>query len=261
MTTIALEVCIASVADARAAEQGGAARLELNSALALGGLTPTRGLVRAVRAATTLPVVALLRPRPGGCTYDADEFHVMQRDLDDLLAEGVAGLALGVLLPDGRIDRVRMGQLVRQAGDVPVVCHRAFDLTPEPLVALEELVDLGVRRILTSGQEETAYQGTDLLRALIQAARGRIEILPAGGINRFTVADVVTRTGCTQVHASLRSARRDTSALGRPHIRFGAQAGGEDRVDATDADLVAGLVRSLAKRGGSGEDPPATGRF
>jgi copper homeostasis protein len=249
---ILLEVCVASVADARAAQAGGASRLELNTGLALGGLTPTRGLLRAVKAASTLPVVAMLRPRPGGCAYDDDEFAVMRRDLDDLLAEDVAGVAVGVLLPGGRVDRARTAELVRQAGAVPVVFHRAFDLTPDPFAALEELIDLGVRRVLTSGQEVTAAQGSATLRELIEKASGRIEILPGGGINRFTVAEVVTRTGCTQVHASLRSPREENSASARPHINFGATTlSSEDRIDGTDADLVAGLVRSLAELGGT----------
>jgi copper homeostasis protein len=249
---ILLEVCVASVADAQAAQAGGAARLELNTGLALGGLTPTRGLLRAVKAASNLPVVAMLRPRRGGCAYDTDEFAVMRRDLDDLLGEGVAGVAVGVLLPGGHIDRARTAELVRQAGAVPVVFHRAFDLTPDPFAALEELIDLGVRRVLTSGQEETASQGTATLRALIEKANGRIEILPGGGINRFTVAEVVTRTGCTQLHASLRSPREENSSSARPRIRFGtATLGSEDRIDGTDADLVAGLVRSLAELGGT----------
>lgn len=244
---VALEVCVAGVADARAAERGGAARLELNAALAVGGLTPTRGVVAEVLAATALPVVALLRPRPGGCAYDAAEFAAMRRDLDDLLAAGVAGVAVGVLLPDGRLDRDRMAALVRQAAAVPIVCHRAFDLTPQPLVALDELIDLGVRRVLTSGQEATAYNGVGLIRSLVERAAGRIEVVPAGGVNRFTVADVVARTGCVAVHASLRSPVVDPSAAGRPQVRFGAAVlPPEDRIDGTDAGLVADLVARLA---------------
>ncbi len=244
---IGLEVCIAGAADACAAEQGGADRLELNAALTLGGLTPTRGELREVLASTRLPVVAMLRPRPGGCAYAPAEFRAMRRDLDDLLGEGVAGVAVGVLRPDGRIDHERMAILVRQAASVSVICHRAFDLTPDPLAALDELIDLGVRRVLTSGQEAAAYNGAALIRTLIEKAAGRIAILPGGGINRFTVADVVSRTGCTEVHASLRSGRIDSSASGRPQVRFGAAAlPPEDRIDATDAGLVADLVARLA---------------
>lgn len=247
---ILLEVCVASESDARAAEQGGADRLELNSALSVGGLTPTRGLLRCVLDSTRLPVVPMLRPRPGACAYDSSEFRTMQRDLDDLLAEKVAGVAIGILLPDGRIDLDRMAALIKQAAPTQIICHRAFDLTPDPQEALEQLIDLGVQRVLTSGQEDTAFNGQALIGTLIQAAAGRIELLPGGGINRFNVADLVTHTGCTQVHASLRSPRIDPSGRVRPKIRFGRkELSGEDQIDGTDAVLVADLVTRLKSLG------------
>lgn len=244
--SILLEVCIASVSDAVAAHRGGAGRLELNSALALGGLTPTRGLLREVLAATPLPVVAMLRPRPGGCAYDAGELRTMQRDLDDLLAESIAGVALGVLLPDGRVDHVRTALLVRQAQYMPVVFHRAFDLTPNPFVALDDLTDLGVVRVLTSGQSPTAVAGADTLARLVAQSAGRVEILPAGGIRPENVRDLLARTGCTAVHASLRAPRHEPSASGRPTIRFGAMNPAEEEwIDGTDAGRVADLVAVL----------------
>jgi copper homeostasis protein len=126
------------------------------------------------------------------------------------------------------------------------VFHRAFDVTPEPLAALDQLIDLGFARVMTSGQEETAYQGTGLIAELIRRAAGRIEVLPAGGVNRFTVADVVVRTGCTQVHASLRGRRHDASVAARPQVSFGGSfRPAEDRYDATDSELVADLRRRL----------------
>jgi copper homeostasis protein len=131
---------------------------------------------------------------------------------------------------------------MRQAAGREAVFHRAFDVTPDPFEAVEQLIDLGFRRVMTSGQEESAYNGAGLIAELIRRARGRIEILPAGGINRFTVADVVARTGCDQVHASLRTRREDRSTASRPQVSFGGAIQiPEDRYDATSAEAVAEL--------------------
>jgi copper homeostasis protein len=194
-----------------------------------------------------------VRPRPGGFCYSAADFRVMQRDLDLLLTHGADAVAFGVLHEDGTIDIERNRLLAARAGPGRAVFHRAFDVTPEPFTALEQLIDLGLRRVLTSGQEETAYQGAGLLRELIRRAAGRIEVLPGGGINRFTVADVVARTGCDQVHASLRQGRLDASTSARPQVAFAASprpASGQ--YDATSAAAVAGLRSLLDSPGPAG---------
>jgi copper homeostasis protein len=241
-----LEVCVASVDDALAAQAGGAGRLELNTALALGGLTPSLGALLEVKRAVALPVVAMLRPRPGGFAYSDSDFAIMRRDLDLLLAHGADGVACGVLHDDGTIDERRCRALVEQAGAAQAVFHRAFDVTPDPLAALEQLIALGFRRVLTSGQQENAYNGAALIAELVRRAAGRIEILPAGGVNRFTAADILTRTGCDQVHASLRQPRLDPSTRSRPDISFGPGIKPpEGRYDATSAIAVAELCARL----------------
>jgi copper homeostasis protein len=243
-----LEVCVASVEDAVAAHAGGADRLELNSALPLGGLTPSLGTFLEVRQAVPLPVIAMARPRPAGFYYSEADFRTLRRDADLLLEHGAAGIAFGILHDDGRIDAGRCREVVRQVGTHEAVFHRAFDVAPDPFAALELLIDLGVRRVLTSGQEETAYNGAALIAELIRRAAGRIEVLPCGGINRFTLADVVKRTGCNQVHASLRYSRPDPSSGARPQVSFGAVPRmPEDRYGATDPAAVAEL-RELLQR-------------
>jgi copper homeostasis protein len=165
-----------------------------------------------------------------------------------LLERGAEGVAFGLLNADGTVDAPRCRELVRQLGGERCVFHRAFDVTPDPFAALEVLIDLGIRRVLTSGQERTAYDGAILLAELIRKAEGRIEVLPAGGINRFTVADVVVRTGCRQVHASLRERRGDASTAARPQVAFGNH-GPEDGYEATDLEAVAEM-RVLLQRDG-----------
>ncbi len=234
---VLLEVAVASVGDARAAEAGGADRLELNAALALGGLTPSLGLLVEARAAVRAPLIGMARPRPGGFCYDADEWAVLRRDIDLLLAHGADGVAFGALTAGGEIDPARCREVVRQVGGRQAVFHRAFDVTPDPSAALEVLIDLGVRRVLTSGQQPTAARGAACLAGLVRQARGRIEILPAAGIHPDTVAQLLAETGCDQVHASLRGRRTDPSTAARPEVSFGGGRA-EDGFEATDAALV-----------------------
>lgn len=245
--SIRLEIAIASVEDALTARDGGADRLELNAALALGGLTPSLGTLIEVKRAVSLPVMVMIRPRPGGFCYSDADFRVMRRDIDLSLAHAADGIVLGVLTEDGRVDVARCRELIRQAGERTVVFHRAFDVTPDPFAALEQLIDLGVHRVMTSGQEASAFNGAATIAELVRRAAGRIEVLPAAGINRFTVADVLARTGCDQVHASLRGRRMDSSTSAKPHVSFGAGSHGEEYYDVTDAAAVAEL-RELLRR-------------
>ena len=243
---ITLEICTASAEDCAAAERSGADRVELNCALMLGGLTPSLGALREARAAIHIPLIAMVRPRAGGFAYSASEFKVMQRDAEAALTAGADGIAFGILSPQGTIDREHCQQIVKLATGRQIVFHRAFDVVPEALVALEQLIDLGVTRVMTSGQEASAYNGTANIANYRKHAAGRIEILPAGGINRFTVADVVSRTGCDQVHASLSTVARDVSVAARPQVAFGGNLKPtEDEFPVTDGAAVAGLRQAL----------------
>ncbi len=243
---ILLEVAVASVDDALAAQAGGANRLELNSALDLGGLTPSLGTLIEIKNAVALPVMVMIRPRPAGFCYSDHEFTTMLRDLDLVLRHGADGLVFGVLTADGRVDLERNQQLIRQCGTKEIVFHRAFDVTPDPFEALLQLIDLGFTRILTSGQEETALHGAALIGELITRAAGRIEILAGGGVNGDTVLDLIHRTGCSQVHGSFRRSQSDSSTKGRPQVSFGATSNGrEDCYRVTDADAVANIVKQI----------------
>ncbi|MGB0768363.1 MAG: copper homeostasis protein CutC [Phycisphaeraceae bacterium] len=249
-----LEVCVASLRDAAIAAKAGAFRIELNSALALGGLTPSTGLVERVVEAvepTGCATIAMVRPRPGGFAYNADELSVMHRDVALLVERGVAGIALGVLDIDGRIDTEAMKRLIGsiQRGQREVVFHRAFDLTPDPLVAMEQLIDLGVTRILTSGGRPTADHGAPLIRSLVEHAAGRIEILPAGGIRPDNVSDLIATTGCDQVHASLRKIQRDTTGGLRPDLRFNTERLDDDAYFAADPQAIDALAAALRSHG------------
>jgi len=241
-----LEICAASVEDCLAAQNGGADRLELNSALAVGGLTPSLGLLQEARQSVHLPIIAMIRPRASGFYYSAREFAVMQRDIDLMLAHGAAGIAFGILDENGKIDRARCAQIIHQTPGAEIVFHRAFDITPDPLPALEQLIDLGVKRVVTSGQEKNVSEGADNIARFIRHANRRIEILPAGGINRDTLAGILRRTGCDQVHASLSIFKTDLSTRARPRIQFGSShLPAEDCYSGTDAAAVAEVRERL----------------
>jgi copper homeostasis protein len=243
---IKLEICTASVEDCVKAEQGGADRVELNCALMLGGLTPSLGALREARASVRLQIISMIRPRPAGFCYSRTEFTVMQRDAEMALAENADGIAFGILTAKGTLDIKRCRQMVKLAGNRQAVFHRAFDVVKDPRTALEQLIDLGVTRVMTSGQEASAYNGAANIAEYIGQAKGRIEILPAGGINRFTIADVIKRTGCEQVHASLSTTARDSSASGRPQVSFGGTIKqSEIEFTVTNAEAVRKLKETL----------------
>jgi len=243
---VVVEICVASVDDALAAVSSGADRLELNCALALGGLTPSAGLFAEVRRRVSVPVIVMIRPRPGGFGYSDLDFEVMLHDARAFLAAGADGLAFGVLRPDGTIDVGRCQQLREVCGDRQAVFHRAFDVTPDPVGTLKVLAELGFTRVITSGQAESALAGAVLIGDMRRRAARRIEVLPAGGISSDSVFELIRRTGCNQVHASLRTWSADRSVAGRPNVRFGVrELPPEEQFDHTDVHAVKAL-RSAA---------------
>lgn len=198
-----LEVCIDSVDGARAAEQGGADRLELCANLLEGGTTPSLGMVRAVLAATHLPVMVMIRPRGGHFCYARDEERVMEYDVAAFCEERIAGIVIGPLTSDGTIDAECCRNLMNLRGArQSVTFHRAFDQVANPFTALEVLVHLQVDRVLTSGQAPTASDGIASLSQLVRQAAGRIAIMPGCGVRGSNVSELVRSTGAREVHAS-----------------------------------------------------------
>jgi copper homeostasis protein len=232
---ITLEVCIESVADARAATAGGADRLELCAALALDGLTPSFGLYQEVREATHLPIVVMIRPRPGDFVYSADEVRVMLRDLGAFRPLRPDGFVFGALRPDGQIDTAACSELRMRAGGVPCVFHRAFDCTADSGAAVEQLVQAGFVRLLTSGREPDAMIGAATIAETVRRAAGRIEVLPCGRVRANTAAELIRRTGCDQVHGSfavfddqqVRRTSREEVAAARAALDRAREASGD----------------------------------
>lgn len=206
-----LEACCQTATGAIAAAKAGADRIELNSALSLGGLTPSGGLLTTVKAETSVPVLSMIRPREGGFAYDPSEFRCMLRDAESLLSLGADGIVFGCLTPEGTVDAERTSALCALCEGRETVFHRAIDLVPDWRRALDTLISLGVTRVLTSGQAPTAMEGTETLAAMREFVSGAIQILPASGIRPENAATLISRTGLTCVHLSASCIRHDVS--------------------------------------------------
>ncbi|EOW6741201.1 copper homeostasis protein CutC [Cronobacter dublinensis] len=195
-----LEICCYSLACAVTAQEAGADRIELCSAVNEGGLTPSAGVLKGARAQITLPVHPIVRPRGGDFCYRADEFATMLDDIAFIRELGFAGLVTGVLNEDGEVDIARMREIMRAADGMAVTFHRAFDMCASPLKALEELTDLGVARILTSGQQATAEKGISLITELKRQSRA--PIIMAGAGVRLSNLDLFLGHGIDELHSS-----------------------------------------------------------
>jgi copper homeostasis protein len=209
-----IEVCVDSVESALAAAAGGADRLELCAALGEGGLTPTAGLMETVRAEVKLPIAAMIRPRAGDFCYTDHEFAVMRRDLAQMKALGADMIVLGLLNPDGSVDRERTAELITAARPLPVTFHRAFDVAADAKAALECLVSLGVERVLTSGQEKSVLEGLELVTELVRLAGERILVVPGGGITERNLPRILRECAAKEFHVSA-SAMRDSRMVHR----------------------------------------------
>jgi copper homeostasis protein len=196
-----LEICANSYQSAKTAQTAGAHRIELCQELSVGGLTPSYGLLKNVINQLTIPIFVLIRPRSGDFVYAESEFDIMKQDISLCKEFGVQGIVSGVLNKNKTIDVVRTKELVELSRPLPFTFHRAFDKLDNPIQGLNELIGLGVDRVLTSGQESSAVDGLPLLMQLNEIARGRLTILPGGGINGKNAAVFKTK-GFAEIHAS-----------------------------------------------------------
>jgi copper homeostasis protein len=200
-----LEISVESLEAAKAAERGGANRIELCGNLSVGGVTPGAELLRAVRAEVRIPIFSMVRPRAGDFVYSSAEFSEMKRLIATAKESGMDGVVLGVLTKNRRVDVARTRELVELAKPLPVTYHRAFDEAADLRQALEEVIETGAKRILTSGAAKTSLQGAAVLAELVQAAGERVLILPGAGTSAANIADVAQRTKAREFHSGLGS--------------------------------------------------------
>lgn len=204
-----LEVCANSVMSALAAQEGGAQRVELCSVLGVGGVTPSYGAIRSARRALSIDLNVLLRPREGNFVYNEVEVSEVEEDIRACADLGVNGVVLGALDFMGNVDRSAMERWIRVAKDarLSVTFHRAIDVSRDVFQTLEEAIDLGCDCVLTSGGYGTAPEGVAVLKQMVQAARGRIVIMPGSGVNPENAAAIIRETGSGFIHSSARKNR------------------------------------------------------
>jgi len=199
---IVVEVAVDTLASAQVAEAAGAARLELCQAMELGGLTPSPGLIAAVRARVRLPIFVMIRPRPGEFVFDSSEIELMAEDIRVAAGAGADGIVIGALSESGSVNHDAIRRLVRCAGELPVTFHRAFDRCPQPIKTLDHLAELGVVRVLTAGRAATALEGAAAIARYVRHAPAGFTVIASGGVAGTHVVELVRKTGVKEVHLS-----------------------------------------------------------
>jgi copper homeostasis protein len=217
------EICVDSVAGVRAAKASGADRVELCGDLLEGGTTPSRGMIRQARTVAGIGLNVIIRPRGGDFLFDDDEFTIMQADIETAKAEGADGVVIGLLTAEAAVDATRTRELIARARPLSVTFHRAFDMTADPFQALGTLVELGVDRVLTSGQEATVLEGLPLIAELVRRAVNKIIVMPGGGINARNADRIVATAKPREIHFAALEPAAGGMRFQRHHVFMGGE--------------------------------------
>jgi copper homeostasis protein len=216
-----LEACVNSAISAIEAQKGGADRVELCENMSDGGCTPSAGTIRYALKQLGIPVFVMIRPRGADFCYSDAEYTIMKEDVVKAKENGAAGVVFGILRPDGTIDSERMAELVHLARPMGITCHRAFDMTRDPFEALDALIALGIDRVLTSGQSDSALLGAPLIRKLITHAAGRIIVMPGHGIKEHNLEQAILATGASEFHLYLTRQEKSKMQFVRKDVKMG----------------------------------------
>jgi copper homeostasis protein len=218
--SIKIEVCTFSLESCLAAEKGGANRIELCGSMYEGGTTPSAGLIQIAKQRVSIEIHAMIRPRGGDFCYSDDEISVMQADIRIAKELGCEGIVLGILQSNGQVNIGQTKALVALAKPMRVTFHRAIDMTPNYSKALEDIIEIGCDRILTSGQKNTAIEGIEYIKNLVKQAKGRIEIMAGSGVNADNV-QMLLHTGVNALHLTGKSIRNSEMVYRKERIAMG----------------------------------------
>lgn len=244
-----IEIVVYNIESALRAQEGGADRIELCDNSAEGGTTPSYGTIEIVRQQISLDMFVMIRPRGGDFCYSSYEFHAMKRDISACQKLSADGIVFGILLPNGTIDKKRCKNLIEQARPMKVTCHRAFDMTRDPFEALEDCIEAGFDRILTSGGQTKAEEGIELIAELKKAAGTRIAIMPGAGINEHNVARIVALTGVNEIHLSATAFRDSSMEFRNTAVHaMGVVSDAEFKIRTSDVSKIR-MIRSITKKG------------
>lgn len=241
-----MEVCANSVRSALAAQEGGAIRVELCDNLPEGGTTPSYAQIALAKKTLSIKVYPIIRPRGGDFLYSELEFNLMKEDIKICKSLNCDGVVIGILRADGSVDKERCTELIKAAKPMPVTFHRAFDMSNDLEKALEDIIELGCERILTSGGESSALKGANVLAKLIKQAQGRIIIMPGAGVSASNISDIIKITGAKEFHASARHAVKSEMQFRNPRLSMGSIAD-EFSYDLTDSETVKNLIELANK--------------
>lgn len=222
-TPVSVEVCAYSLFSCLAADRAGAQRVELCASPWEGGTTPSAGLVEQALKATSVEIHAMVRPRGGDFVYDETEKQTMLAEARLLVSQGVHGLVVGALNPDGSLDIEFLKEFRKIAHNIDLTCHRAIDVARHPIQVMEELIAIGFNRILTSGGKNKALDGIENIAEMVAASKGRIQIMAGSGVNPLNCLDFV-QVGVNAVHLSARTTRNSAMEYRRPGISMGGVA-------------------------------------
>lgn len=214
-----IEIATTDFTTTKTAVEGGADRIELCAALTDGGTTPTYGTIKKCRQTFDVALFPIIRTRSGDFLYTDEEYDIMLDEVKLCKELGCDGVAIGLLKRDGSIDEKRTAQLIETAYPMEVTFHRAFDRCKDPFEALEQLVQLGCQRILTSGQQPAAPDGIDLIAQLVKAAAERIIIMPGSGVRKENIKELAEKTGAVEFHSSLRSKQKSNMDFLHPAFK------------------------------------------
>ncbi len=215
-----IEVVVYNIESALKAQAGGADRIELCDNPLEGGTTPSFGVIEGVRQNFSMDLYVMIRPRGGDFVYNNYDFYAMKRDIDQCMKLSADGVVLGILTPEARLDVKRCRELIQRARPMKVTCHRAFDVTRDAFEALEDCIEAGFDRILTSGRMPTAPEGATLIKQLVERAGGRIAVMPGSGIHEGNADVLVRDTGVKELHLSATAFRSPESVNGNHLISF-----------------------------------------
>ncbi len=242
-----IEIVVYNIESALKAQEGGADRIELCDNPSEGGTTPSFGTIESVRQNVNLDVFVMIRPRGGDFHYTNYEFHCMKRDIDQCQRLSADGVVFGIVNADGTLDKKRCKELIERARPMKVTCHRAFDMTRDPIKTLEDCIEVGFDRILTSGHQLTAAKGTTLIAELVKKANGRIAIMPGSGVNEDVVEKIITETGVSEIHFSATAFRESEMQYRNMAIAgMGSEEGSEFKYRTVDPERVRAM-RKLAE--------------
>jgi copper homeostasis protein len=238
-----IEVCAAHVQSALAAQEGGAKRVELCDNLYEGGTTPSYAAIKIAREKLEIGLNVMIRPRGSDFCYSDLEFELMKEDIRICKQLGADGIVFGILLPDGNVDIARTNQLIELARPMSMTFHRAFDMTPDPFKALEEIIKLGIDRILTAGQKNTVPEGIELISELVKQAGDRIIIMPGSGINEQNIREIRDKSGAREFHLTGRKPVQSRMIYRKEGIFMGGLSEiPEFEINLTDPERIRNIV-------------------